>query len=289
MELKIESEQIEATINMRGAELMSLQHKGNGLEYMWQADPAFWGKHSPVLFPIVGSLKNNHYFFEGKSYPLSRHGFAREMMFEGSKISDSKAVFTLKSNKETLEVYPFAFTLQLTYEIAGNKLSCTYTVTNPGEAAMWFSIGAHPAFNVPLVSGTKYEDHYLQFEQAEPLLKWPLQDGLIGNETMEVKADKGTLKLAPSLFYEDAMVFKHLKSTMMTLGNTQNEHGLHFNYRGFPYMGIWAAKDAPFVCIEPWCGHADTVDHNQELTQKPGIEMLEGGEQWERTWEVEVF
>ncbi len=287
--IQLQSTELKASISPLGAELQSVIHQPTGIEHMWQANPQFWGKHSPVLFPIVGSLLQNQYIYKGETYTLPRHGFAREKKFATEQISDTKAIFTLENDANTLKVYPFAFTLQLIYEIIEKKLSCTYAVTNKGDETMLFSIGAHPAFKVPLVSGTQYQDHYLQFEQDEPLLKWPLQDGLIGNEMTEVKANNGRLPLDPSLFYEDAMVFKHLKSTKITLANTQNRHGLHFTFTGFPYMGIWAAKDAPFVCIEPWCGHADTVGHNQQLTEKPGIENVEGGGNWERTWSLEIF
>jgi galactose mutarotase-like enzyme len=287
--VNLENDFLKVEVHPLGAELQSLVHKQTGLEYMWEGNPAFWGKYSPVLFPIVGSLQDNTYFFEGKAYSLPRHGFARERTFSVEQLSQSKAVFTLESDEDSLKVYPFAFRFQLIYELKENALLCTYAVTNPGAHTLWFSVGGHPAFKVPMVEGTTYEDHNLQFNAEEPLLRWHLQDGLISDTSSEVAAASGRLALHPSLFYDDAIVLKHLQSNCGTLASTAHKHGLHFHFEGFPYLGIWAAKDAPFVCIEPWCGHADTVGHNQQLTEKPGIEKLEAGGNWERTWKVEVF
>jgi galactose mutarotase-like enzyme len=280
---------LSATIHPLGAELRSLFDASTGIEYMWQADPAWWGKHSPVLFPIVGSLKNNAYFFEGREYHLPRHGFARDQMFLTEKLNDYEAVFTLTDNEHSRLVYPFAFRLQLIYTLTENDLSVTYRVHNPAESTLWFSVGGHPAFNIPLLAGTAYRDHYLQFNMQEPFVRWHLQDGLISDKNSVVEAASGRVPLHPSLFYEDAIVFKHLKSNRVTIGSIRHAHGLDFDFPGFPYLGIWAAKDAPFVCIEPWCGHADTIGHDGKLENKPGIERLEAGEDWERTWRVTVF
>jgi galactose mutarotase-like enzyme len=283
------SDTLEVRINPLGAELTSLKSKDTGLEYLWEGDPKYWGKHSPVLFPIVGSLVQNTYYFEGQPYTLPRHGLARVLNFTVEKVDDAKAIFTLESDDQTLLVYPFPFRFQLSYAVFGNSLLCTYAVHNPAEKPLWFSVGGHPAFKVPLLPDTAYNDYYLQFNVEEPLQRWHLQDGLIGNQSSEVPATSGRVPLQHALFYDDAIVLTHLQSDMITLGCSKHNHGLNFYFEGFPHLGIWAAKDAPFVCIEPWCGHADTVGHNQQLIEKPGIEMLEGGAHWERTWKVEFY
>lgn len=287
--IHLKSKRLEAFIHPLGAELRSLKSLVTGLEYMWEGDPAFWGKVSPVLFPIVGSLKDNTYLFEGKSYALPRHGFAREREFKAEQPSENQAVFTLEQDEESLKSYPFPFRLQLIYEIQEETLHCTYKVHNPGDSPLWFSIGGHPAFKAPLMANTAYQEHYLQFNVVEPLERWLLEDGLIANQCTPLEATLGRINLDPRLFYEDAIVLKNLRSGKVTLGSTRHAHGLDFCFEGFPYLGIWAAKNAPFVCIEPWCGHADTVGHHQQLTEKPGIEKLEAGANWERTWKVVVF
>jgi galactose mutarotase-like enzyme len=170
-----------------------------------------------------------------------------------------------------------------------SSLHCTYFVANHGVEEMLFSVGGHPAFALPLEDGLKYEDYHLAFEHDEPLMRYKLQDGLISERTELLPSTGGRLVLHPSLFYEDAIVMKHLKSERVTLKADQGKHGLHFHYCGFPYLGIWAAKDAPFVCIEPWCGHADNVGHDQQLYNKEGIEKLAPGSSWQRTWSVDCF
>lgn len=286
--VKLKNEWIQADISAKGAELQSLRHR-NGLEYLWQADANFWPKHSPVLFPIVGSLKNDSYIYEGQTYHLPRHGFARDHIFEVTSQSDTEAVFTLVSSAATLANYPFSFVFRLRYLITGPNLSCTYEVQNPSSANLWFSVGGHPAFAVPLLAGTHYTDYYLQFNVDEPLLRYRLINGLLSEETTPVEHNAGKVQLHHSLFYEDAIVMKHLRSDTITLGCHQHQHGVHFHYDGFPYLGIWAAPNAPFVCIEPWCGHADTNHHQQQLTEKEGIIRLPAQQQWSRTWQLALF
>ncbi|MCU0395236.1 MAG: aldose 1-epimerase family protein [Chitinophagaceae bacterium] len=284
----LENEHLKASFSAKGAELQALLHS-NGISYLWGGDARWWGKHSPVLFPVVGSLRNDSYRYQGKTYRLPRHGFARDREFTFESLSAAEGVFTLSSDEETLQVYPFPFILQLHYLLDQHTLFCTYRVLNTGTDTLYFSVGGHPAFAVPLEPGLAYQDYYLQFEREEPLLRYKLQDGLISEVTERVEAPGGYLPLKPELFYEDAIVLKHLQSRLVSLRSERSEHGLNFDFGGFPYLGIWAARDAPFVCIEPWCGHADTVAHNQELTQKPGMESLEAGGRWERTWSMTCF
>jgi galactose mutarotase-like enzyme len=285
--INLSNDSVFIKIDPKGAELQSIQY--NRLEYMWSGDAAFWGKYSPVLFPIVGTLKNDTYCYQGKEYHLPRHGFAREKEFEVNVESNSKATFTLVSNEDTLKVYPFEFELSLVYEIIGNKVSCTYIVKNNGKEQMLFSIGAHPAFAVPLDEELSYDDYYLKFNKQNDLVRYRLDNGLIAKETQTVMLTDHKLPLTKSLFYEDAIVLKHLKSNAISLASQKSEHGLHFLFEDFPFFGIWAAKGAPFVCLEPWCGIADSVDHNQELKDKEGIEKLEAGASCQRSWQVELF
>lgn len=285
--INLSNESVFIKINPKGAELQSIQY--NTLEYMWSGDAAFWGKHSPVLFPIVGTLKNDTYRYNGKEYHLPRHGFARDKEFDVNVESNSRAVFTLVSNEDTLKVYPFAFELSLVYELIGNKVSCTYIVKNNGNEQMLFSVGGHPAFAVPLDKELTYSDYYLKFNKENELVRYKLDNGLIAKDTQTTTLEDHKLPLSNTLFYEDAIVLKHLQSNAISLASQKSEHGLHFLFEGFPFFGIWAAKDAPFVCIEPWCGIADSVDHNQELAEKEGIEKLKAGASWQRSWQVELF
>lgn len=286
----IENKQLQVIIAAKGAELQSIYDKGVDLEYMWKGDPAFWGKHSPILFPIVGSLKDNKYEYNGKSYSMSRHGFARDMDFEISRQEKDRIEFLLKSNDETRSVYPFEFILSISYSIHENKLTTTYSVTNPGHNELYFSIGGHPAFSVPLMAETGYEDYYLEFNMPENLGKWPIsKDGLIEKEPIPFLKEESRLKLSKKLFYQDAIVLKHLASNVVSLKSLKTSHGFHFSFDGFPYLGIWSAKDADFVCIEPWCGIADGVDSDQQLIHKEGINKLAASARFERQWSVSVY
>ena len=287
--ITLENENIRLTFASKGAELTSFKSKITGLDYLWKGDPVFWGKFSPVLFPIVGGLKANTYITENQEYELPRHGFARDLDFEVQQISTEELLFTLQSNADTLKVYPFEFILGLRYKISGAALSCTYEVSNPGSKDLLFSVGGHPAFKAPLTPDTTYEDCYLEFSVDESLTYFKIEDNLISDHTDVLHLDHGKLPLKHALFYNDALVFKSLSSETISLKNTKNEHGLHFRFRDFPFFGIWAAKDADFVCLEPWCGIADGVHHQQQLSDKEGITVLSPGNHWNRTWEAEVF
>ncbi len=170
--VKIGNDILEVGIHPKGAELQQLKHKQLGPLKVWKGDPAYWGKFSPVLFPIVGTLKNDRFSYEGKEYGLSRHGFARDREFVVEEQSNDRAVFLLKSDAQSF--FPFHFEFRLIYELSGNVLSVTYEVKNPTENDLLFSVGGHPAFTVPLVRNTSYSDYYLQFNKKEIAPRWPI-------------------------------------------------------------------------------------------------------------------
>ncbi|MET0637582.1 MAG: aldose 1-epimerase family protein [Chitinophagaceae bacterium] len=288
--LVIENESLAVTIDPKGAELRKIFHKGNGLDYLWNADPAYWAKSSPVLFPIVGTLKENTMYYEGRPYQMSRHGFARDREFTVEKEEASSVTFLLLSDETTLEKFPFAFEFRIRYELSVASLSVTYEIKNPASTPVYFSVGAHPAFKVPLAAGEQYNDYYFEFEKPETAGRWMISaDGLIGDHSVPLLENTKRLPLTHDLFYKDAVVLKKLRSASLTLTNTKTPHGIKFDFPGFPFLGLWAAKDAGFVCIEPWCGIADSVNSNQQLKDKEGIEKLDGGELFTRTWTATFF
>jgi galactose mutarotase-like enzyme len=286
----LENKFIKISIKSIGAELSSVFHKYADLEYMWQADPAFWGKTSPILFPIVGGLNDNSYMFKGQKYSLPRHGFAREMEFELEQKSDYELCFLLKSNEETQINYPFEFEFRIIYTLNDEFVNVNYEVKNTGKGLMYFSVGAHPAFNVPLLSDLKYEDYELSFNSDSELRSYPLtKDGLVKETPFEIALEDGALKLRKELFHADALVLKDLESNEITLQSDNSLHGLRMYFNDFPYYGIWAAKDADFVCLEPWCGIADNENTSQELVDKEGIMSLDPGSVFEIGWSLEVW
>jgi galactose mutarotase-like enzyme len=286
----LENDFLIVKIKPKGAELNSVFNKLTGLEYMWGGDPKVWGKTSPVLFPIVGQLKSNTYLYKEKSWSLPRHGFARDMEFVVDEESKTSATFSLTDSEASLQKYPFQFTLLVEYVLHDDSLQVLYRVKNNDDEPMYFSLGAHPAFKVPLIQGTLYNDYYLQFNHEENFMRWPIsQEGTIETAPYQMQSDKSRINLTKELFAEDALVFKNLKSDVISIRSDKHGHGLDFGFSKFPFMGIWAAPQADFVCIEPWCGIADSVLHNQKLEMKEGINLLNKGDLWERSWKVKFY
>jgi galactose mutarotase-like enzyme len=279
----ISNSTLAAQINHFGAELFSLKNSENK-EYIWEGNPAFWGKHSPVLFPIVGTLKNNSYLYNGKEYHLPRHGFARDMEFELIKKNKKSATFSLISSAETRKVYPFDFELQICYSLKENKFNIDYKIINKNDFTMPFSIGAHPA----LALTGNFENYSLEFEKQEILKYHLLEDGLISNNTNEISLDNRQLGLNYSLFENDALVFKTLESKSITiLQNTVPI--LKVNFSDFPNLGIWTVKNAPFLCIEPWFGYSDTLEKYDDFSKKEGIQLLEKKEIFNSNFSIEIL
>jgi galactose mutarotase-like enzyme len=266
----ISNSKIRADISSNGAELISLKKSKTGKEYIWNGNPEFWAKHSPILFPIVGTLKNNTYLYNNVEYHLSRHGFARDNNFELIHQTDNEVVFSLKSNEETLKLYPFQYELQIKYTISGNDLLVIYHVFNENDFEMPFSIGGHPAFALD----KNFENYALEFEADETLEFYLLENDLLLNQSSKINLDKKTLPLTYSLFENDALVFKKLKSNSILL-KENNLPILNFRFNDFPNFGIWTKINAPFICLEPWVGYADTISANGNILEKEGIVLLE--------------
>ena len=256
-----------ATINHDGAELVSLRK--NNTEYIWEGNPEFWGKHSPVLFPIVGTLKENTYRHGGKQYHLPRHGFARDRVFELVSKTDATAVFSIASDPQTMAVYPFGFELQIIYTLTHQGLTIGYLVCNRSDETMPFAIGAHPAFALP----GNFEDYHLEFEKNETPVYHLLENDLISNRTASLVLDNQKLPFDYALFANDALVFKKLESKSLTICK-DDAPLLTVAFDGFPNLGLWTKPGAPFLCIEPWFGYADTPESTGELTDKEGILSL---------------
>ena len=272
-----------AQIKHIGAELCSLKDNSN-TEYIWNGNPEFWGKHSPILFPIVGTLKNNSYHYNDIEYHLSRHGFAREMNFELIDKQENSATFSLISSDETLKKYPFDFELHLIYTLENKSLKIEYKVINKGLSKMPFSIGAHPAFDLP----NNFENYSLEFEKEEPLEFYLLEDGLISNSTAKIQLNKKQLHLNHKLFENDALVFKQIQSKSITILENSKPI-IKVNYKDFPDLGIWTSTNAPFICIEPWFGYSDTVDLFGDLFEKEGIQVLDSNETFKSQFSIEIL
>src|SRR5690606_8587305 len=215
----IENDLLKVGVLSKGAELCSIIKKQTGKEYMWQADPGIWANHSPILFPIAGGLKNGSYSYEVREYNLPRHGVVRNNTnIQLIERTESSFTFSLSYSEETLKIYPFAFRLEITYLLTGNNLEITHKVLNPAEKPMYFSIGGHPAFNIPLNENEKYEDHYLEFDRKLDLETNLLtEDGLISSLTRTVTRNESRINLHKELFNKDALIFRGIQSKKVSL------------------------------------------------------------------------
>jgi galactose mutarotase-like enzyme len=281
-----------AEINSNGAELVSFKKLADNCEYIWNGDKNFWASHSPVLFPIVCAVRNGEMKIDGTVYKIGNHGFAKKSDFKLIEESDSKAVFKLSYNEETLAMYPFKFNLYITYTLKENKLQAEYKAENIGDKTMYFQIGTHPGFNCPLDSQTHFEDYYIEFDCAEKLERLYMNSTnviITGKSAPVVLENNKILPLNHPMFYDGAMIFKNIHSEKVTLRSSQSDKKVVFAYDNLPYMGIWQAKDAPFICIEPWHGIADTDDFSGELKEKELIISLKTAATFTCNYTIEVY
>jgi len=283
LDTTISNSTLKASIKHAGAELFSLKNNQNK-EYIWKGNPDFWGKHSPVLFPIVGTLKNNTYTINDNEYQLSRHGFARDMEFELINKTENSATFSLQSNSETLKKYPFEFELQLIYTLKETTLDIEYKVINKGENKMPFSIGAHPAIALP----ENFENYAFKFEKEEVLKYSLLENDLISNKTETLETTDNLVPLNYKLFENDALVFKTLESNSLTILENSKPY-VKVDFADFPSLGIWTKDQAPFVCIEPWFGYSDTAENSGDLFEKEGILILDAKQTFNSKFSIQIL
>lgn len=284
----LENSSIKITASTNGGEIHSISSKIDGTEYLWDGNPEYWKYHAPILFPIVGKVIDSKYRVDGNTYELPQHGLARTSEFALISKTDNEVTFELKFSKESLKVYPYKFSLRSIYTLEDNTVKVTYRVKNLDDKKIYFSIGTHPAFMCPIDKNKNLEDCYLQFSEKEiSNRKVITEEGYMSHNEKECLNSTDMLMLSKELFKNDALVFDNLKSDQITIKSKKNNKALTVDFTGFPYMGIWAPKDgAPFLCIEPWFGHADYEDFNGELREKDGIISLEVEKEFSCTYKV---
>ncbi|RYY17290.1 MAG: aldose 1-epimerase family protein [Cytophagaceae bacterium] len=286
------NDQCRATISTHGAELTSLLDLASGREYVWQADPAYWGRHAPLLFPIVGKLPDDAYLHHGQAYKLPQHGFARDQEFQLIEEMANSLTFQLMHSPATLAVYPFEFDLRVRYELRGRVLTVAWRVRNPAASGqeLLFSIGAHPAFNCPLQPSEQFEDYAFHFDHPVTLRRQLLRGGLRTGEAASVLENQAVLPLSYELFADDALVFSEFDFTRLTLRRTDGTGPwVRLRFDGFPYLGLWTkGPGAAFVCIEPWQGVASPAGPPQELREKEGILTLAPSEEFSTSYSIEI-
>lgn len=292
MERILENEFLSVKIDDKGAELVSIWDKEKEREVLWQADPAFWGRHAPILFPNVGKHYENRYRLKGKTYASKQHGFARDTQFDCVNQTADSVTHEMKSSEATRKEYPFDFLLQVKHVLSDRKLSVCWTVISRSGETMYFTIGGHPAFNVPILPDTKRSDYLLSFGGLTSVSYLLLNESTSTADTSHVftlKLENGFCPITDSMFDQDALIIDnqiHKAGISLPDGSPYVELACE----GFPNFGVWSAKGgAPFVCLEPWCGRVDDDRFAGELSEKPYISALEPGEKFERTYTISVF
>ncbi|MBB6461136.1 aldose 1-epimerase family protein [Flammeovirga kamogawensis] len=289
----LENAVLQVKISRDGAELHSIYHKQHQHEYLWQADKNVWGRHAPVLFPIVGQVEDGVYEVDGITYKLPQHGFARDMEHKLITQDELSCIFELRFNHETMEKYPYKFVFRTIYEIKNNKLSISYQVDNLDTEEIYFSVGAHPGFNTDFIKDTSFEDYTIEFSEQEEFQQLLLDDGLRSGAIKE-NALNGSkfLPLHYDTFKDDALIFDHFKSEYLDIFTKRDEsRKLRIGFKNWPLLGIWTpvGKEANFVCIEPWYGVADLRDESHDFKEKYANQKLPEGETFGCTFTVEII
>ena len=285
----ISNKQLTIQVSPHGAELCSIV--ANGKEYLWQADPAFWKRHSPVLFPIVGSVWENEYRNEGIPYTLTQHGFARDMEFMIVAEKEDEVRYRLVSNEETLQKYPFPFCLEIGYRIQGKQIEVMWKVKNTGNKEMYFQIGAHPAFYWPEFDASNSERGFFEFDKENGLKYILISEKGCADPSTEYSLEltDGLLPLDTHTFDKDALILENEQVRKVTLYNKEKQAylSLHFNA---PVVGLWSppAKNAPFVCIEPWYGRCDRAHYTGEYKDKDWMQHLQPEEIFQGGYTIEI-
>lgn len=255
----LQSGALRVIISDAGAEIIQIEDILTGRNYLWYGDSAYWGRRSPILFPIVGGLKNKTYKYAGREYPMSQHGFARDREFQMTEHNVDTIWFELKADEESLKVYPFRFRLEIGYRLEGRKITVMWRVANEDKKTMFFSIGGHPAFMCPIDGEGKQTDYYLLFDNKEPLSYGKLSvNGLLETEGHTLDIGGGCMPITEHMFDEDALVIEGGQAHQVALAGPDKKPYLKVKFDA-PLFGLWspAKKHAPFVCIEPWYGRCD--------------------------------
>lgn len=290
MEIVISNSKLKAVISSFGAELISLKKLEDNKEYIWQKDPTYWNKSSPVLFPFIGAIKNNQYSFEGVNYAFSaKHGFARDNEFELLSHSNDCAEFIFSSNEVTKKIYPFDFKFHMKYVLKENVLEIQYIVENLGDKKMYFSLGAHPAFNTPIDNNNSLSDYFVEFEKAENSEGYFLENSLFNLQNKRDILSHNKFYITEDIFKDDVLILTDTNSKKVSLKNRNNSFSLGFSFNGFKHLAFWSKPKAPYLCLEPWNGLPDSIDADGKLENKRDIEVLEAGKTYTRTIEIEIF
>lgn len=287
---KIENKKLIIETTNKGAELINIYSKTENKGLLWSGDSKFWGRHSPILFPIVGRLKDNETIIDSKLYNMNQHGFARDMEFNLIDKSINSITYILKSNSKTKSFYPYDFELTVKYTLIDTTINIDWKVFNKSNKDMYFSIGAHPAFNIPFYDNESINDYFLKFECSKDINNYTLEGPFVSKKS-EVKSID-ILNLTPELFKNDALIYDNINK--ISIYSKNNTSSIDIKFESFPFVGIWSPyykesnSIAPFLCIEPWYGIADSIDSTKIFKDKLGINKLPNKETFIASYSITI-
>lgn len=286
----LENSLLKITASHYGAELHSLFSKNSNTEFLWNGDEEHWKYHAPVLFPIVGKVRDNNYLVNGRNYTLPQHGLARISDFSLIEQTNNTLTFELKYSEETLKVYPYKFSFKIKYTLIDNSIKVEYIIDNLDNRTIYFSVGAHPAFMCPINSTETMDDYYFELNKSETSSTLLLnEEGYFSNKRSSYLNNSNIIKLSKDVFKNDALIFDDLNSTSISLKSYNHSKILSMDFTGFPYLALWSKPTgAPFVCIEPWFGHSDYYDFNGELKDKEGIQKLDLNSTFNASYTIKI-
>ncbi|WP_195948003.1 aldose 1-epimerase family protein [Paraclostridium bifermentans] len=287
---KLENKDLIIEVKNTGAELSRIYSKTLNKEFLWNGNRKFWGRHSPILFPIVGRLKDNETIIDEKPYNMNQHGFARDFDFNLIEKDQNSLTYKLASNSETEKYYPYDFELFIKYIITETEIKVCWKVINTDCSDIFFSIGAHPAFNVPFDKETTIDNYYLNFKTRDEVSNYLLQGPFVCKKS---KVDSlKSIKLHPEIFKNDALIYDNVDE--ITISSKNSSTSIYVKFDNFPFVGVWSPYNkedntiAPFVCIEPWFGIADCLDSDKIFKNKLGINQLSPNKTFETSYSITI-
>ncbi len=288
---KLINDLFEVELNCKGAEIISIVDKKDNLNYMWKRDPKYWASSAPILFPIVGGLKNGQCIIEGETYSMKNHGFSRHTEYDIEVVSNTEVKYILHSNEEILKEYPYLFELTVTYILEDNRLKCICHVENKDNRTIYFQIGGHPAFACPLYENESSNDYYIEFEENEYLERKIVDivnKGLSHNKEPLFENEKRFF-VRQAMFDRDAVIVENMKSKSVSLKSLNHDKYVKFYMNNFNHLGIWASGHVGgLIAIEPWVGHGDYIDFEGKFEEKVGIVELKENESFECDFVIEI-
>ena len=284
----IENDFLKVKVKEQGAELSAIILKKNNHDYLYEANPTYWNKQSPVLFPFIGALHDQEFDYNGKTYSMTKHGFARDYCFNVSEHSSDMIDLFQTNATIGLTDYPFEFEFHVRYELVEDRLKVTYRIFSHGTE-IYFTVGGHPAFKVPVTDDCCFEDYQITIDNAKPIRQYALAGAYIDLEHPIEDAVK-SFPLNHQLFANDALIYDTPGDTTVRISTAKNAHGVEVSYQNIPYLGIWTQPNgAPFICLEPWDGLPDSVNESKKIEEKPTLTYLEPFSEYEISYDIHCF